>query len=1353
MKDVSCNRLWKFSIKILLGFLSVSVTSIESGFAQSNIVPDNTLGTEPSQINNNNNVNRNGIPSTLIEGGAERGQNLFHSLQELNVGEGRGAYFVVPNDNIQNVLTRVTGNNRSEIFGILGTISNRNFDPSNANLFLINPNGIVFGENASLDINGSFVGTTANAIQFAEQGFFSTINPQPPALLTVNPSAFLFSQINQTASIQNNSIAPAQQSPSGSDAFGLRVPDGKSLLLVGGNVNMNGGELNAYGGRVELGGLAETGTVALDINGNNFRLEFPDNVTRADVSLTNQAKVYVEGAGGGDIVVNAGNVEIREGSFLSAGIGEGLGTPETVAGDVTLNATGEITVADSSIFNNVRRDSRGNGGKINITTESVEVTNGARLNTGISGYGNAGSININARDMVLLNGIDSNGLPTSALTNVEQGAIGNAGNIKITTGSLEVINGALLESRVRGERGDAGNVTIAANDIVSFSGKSNGYFSGVYSTLETGAIGKGGNIDISAGSLSLNNGAQMEALTRGQGNAGNVFVKAIDSVSLADADIFSRVGRGGVGKGGNINIDTNKLSLTDRARLSASTFGEGKAGSVRINATDTVSLTDANIFSTVQAGGVGDGGNIEINAASLTLRDSAQLQTSIRRASDTQPAGRGNAGDVNVNVTGVVDIAGVKNGFPSAIFSRVGTGTIGNGGNITVDAGSLNLAERARLSAATFGEGDAGNVTVTAKDTVSLTDARIFSTVEAEGVGNGGNIHISAGSLSLTNGAFLSADMELAAKGDSGNIYVKTNSVSLDNGSRLSTGIQDNAMGDGGNITVETGSFSAARNSELEVSTRGEGTAGNIKINAKEFSLSSNAALIGDVGSNGKGGGNINLVVEDTISLIGGKTEIAATGETTRITLGVQQGGKGSGGNLTIKANSLVLRDGAFIKASTQGEGAAGNININTKVADISGSSPNSGLSSGLFTSTDTSFKAGDIIIDTEIFRIADGAALSTRTRSGGDGGAIKVDTNLFEGQNGAQLVTTTSGSGKAGNILLNAKDRVTISGVDQKYDARINQIQANEQRIRQLFPEDDAASFQLSLIANNLTETGAASGLFANALNNSTNEGGSIEIKTEQFTIQDRAEVTVSSNGSANAGNLHINADLIRLENQGKFTAFTAAGTGGNILLSNLGLLEMRDRSLISAEALNDANGGNITINAPNGFIVAFPKENSDISANAFRGNGGNVEINSQGIFGIEPRTHETAQSDITASSQLGVAGNVNLTAPDNSGIQNSLTELLENPIDSEALIASSCVVRSNERNGTFFITGAQGFPYRPGDAVPSVYSTVGVQSVPNNTSAKPRRRWKIGDPIVEPSGVYRLENGRRILSRECSR
>ncbi|MBE9214581.1 filamentous hemagglutinin N-terminal domain-containing protein, partial [Plectonema cf. radiosum LEGE 06105] len=714
MNEINYNSLWKFSLKILLGFLSVSVTSIESGFAQSNIVPDNTLGTEPSQINNNNNVNRNGIPSTLIEGGAERGQNLFHSLQELNVGEGRGAYFVVPNDNIQNVLTRVTGNNPSEILGILGTISNRNFDPSNANLFLINPNGIVFGENASLDINGSFVGTTANAIEFAEQGFFSTINPQPPALLTVNPSAFLFSQINQTASIQNNSIADSGIDPAGFNVFGLRVPDGKSLLLVGGNVNMNGGELNAYGGRVELGGLAETGTVALDINGNNFRLEFPDNVTRADVSLTNQAKVYVEGAGGGDIVVNAGNVEITGGSFLSAGIGQGLGTPETVAGDITLDATGEITVADSGsqIRNRVRRDSRG-----------------------------------------------------------------NAGNITVNTGSLNLAEGASLSASTLGE-GKAGSVTVTANDTVSLTDAN------IFSRVEAGGVGNGGNIEINAANLTLRDSAQITTSIRrasdtqsaGRGNAGDVNVNVTGVVDIADrrdtfpSGIRSTVGTGTIGNGGNITVNAGSFNLTEGAELIASTFGEGNAGNVTVTANDTVSLTDANIFSTVEAGGVGKGGNIEINAANLTLRDSAQLQTSTRGASDTQSAGRGNAGDVNVNVTGVVDIAGEKNGFPSAIFSDVETGTIGKGGNITVNAGSLNLAEGAELTAATFGEGNAGSVTVKAKDTVSLTDANIFSRVQAGGVGDGGNITVDAGSFNLTEGASLTAST--FGEGNAGSVTV-----------------------------------------------------------------------------------------------------------------------------------------------------------------------------------------------------------------------------------------------------------------------------------------------------------------------------------------------------------------------------------------------------------------------------------------------------------------------------------------------------------------------------------------------------------------------------------------------------
>ena len=192
---------------VTLGITSLQILSANSCLAQSsNIVTDDSLGNETSQIEKNS--QRIGLPVEIIRGGAQRGINLFHSFREFNVSEGRGAYFFSPNAEIQNILTRVTGSNRSEILGTLGTFGN-----SQPNLLLINPNGILFGENASLDLQGSFVGTTANGVQFGERGVFSATNPKAPALLSVNPSALFFNQVNAQASIQNNSVANLNLSP------------------------------------------------------------------------------------------------------------------------------------------------------------------------------------------------------------------------------------------------------------------------------------------------------------------------------------------------------------------------------------------------------------------------------------------------------------------------------------------------------------------------------------------------------------------------------------------------------------------------------------------------------------------------------------------------------------------------------------------------------------------------------------------------------------------------------------------------------------------------------------------------------------------------------------------------------------------------------------------------------------------------------------------------------------------------------------------------------------------------------------------------------------------------------------
>ncbi|MBD2729108.1 filamentous hemagglutinin N-terminal domain-containing protein [Nostoc sp. FACHB-892] len=1077
--------------------LQTFVFPFNSAFAQ--ITPDSTLPNN-SSVTTQNNI-------STIEGGTQAGSNLFHSFQEFSVPRGGTAFF---NNaaNIQNIISRVTGGSVSEIDGIIRA-------NATANLFLINPNGIVFGANASLNVGGSFVASTANALQFGNIGFFSATDPNIPSpLLTINPSALLFNQINQNAAIQNNSVAFAGKDPAGFDAFGLRVPDGKNLLLVGGNVSIDRGRLNANGGRVELGGLGEPGTILLGVDGDNLSLKFPDNVARTDISLTNQAGIYVTGDSGGNIAVNARNLEILGETLLTAGIGQGLGTPETVAGDITLNATGKIKVAGtgSSVSNLVGLGSLGNGGNITIDSDSFSLQDGAQIAASTLGQGNAGNVNVNVTGAVDITG-EKNGLASGINSFVQRGAVGNGGNITIDSGSLSLRDRAQIAASTLGQ-GNAGNVIVQALDAVTLA---DAYILG---TVGSGGVGKGGNIDINASSLSLKDGAQLatatlrasDTLPAGRGNAGNVNVKVFGKVDIAGrknlffSGIHTLVQTGTVGNGGNITIDSGSFSLRDGALLNASTQGQGNAGNVTVSAIDAVSLANANIFSLVDAGGIGKGGNIDINAAKLSISDSANLQTATLRASATQPAGRGDAGNVNVNVTGIVDIAGKKNGFFSGIVSRVERGTVGNGGNITIDAGSFSLQDGAFLSAETLGQGDAGNVTVRAKNAVSLADtAAIFSTVGSGGVGKGGNIDINAASFSLTDGAQLLTSTSWAS------------------------GNQPAGRGDAGNV--------------------------NVKVT-----------------------GAVNIVGEKN-------------GFVSGISSRVEEGTVGNGGNITIDSGSFSLQDGALFNASTLGQGNAG---------------------------------------------------------------AIKV----------------------------NAADFLTISG--------------------------NSANFTSGLFVNSQSKTGIAGDIIVTSPRVTLDKGGKLNAQSE----------------SGNGGDINLQTDLLLLRRGAQIS--TTAGT-----------------------ALTGGNGGNINIDAPSGFIVAVPSENSDITANAYTGTGGRVDIQAIGIYGIQRRQLPTSLSDITASSEFGVDGTVELNTPDIDP-NSSLVNLPTVPVDTQ--VAQGCTAGSAVAKSSFTITGRGGLPPNPGEALnadavqvdlvslnPEVDNTPAVSTNPMNST--PTR-------IVEAAGWVIAANGDVILT-----
>jgi filamentous hemagglutinin family protein len=1400
---------WQWLLAGSLLFSGIGLFSgIDMGAAVAQPVPDDTLGEERSRVRE--------LDGTidLIEGGATRGRNLFHSFQEFNIDAGRGAYFI-HQLGIDNIFSRVTGGTRSEINGTLGVrgIEGGAFVNSSVNLFLINPNGILFGPNSSLDVGGSFVATTANGIQFGEQGFFSATNPEVPSLLTVDPSALFFNQLSPPASITNDSIAAAGTRPDGQPALGLRVPDGESLLLVGGDIDMGkGGNLNAYGGHIELGGLAAAGTIALDTTNQAFRLSFPDNVSRSNVLLDNDSRVGVRGLRGGNIVVNADRFSALNGGRLVAGT-EGSGD----AGDIVVNAN-QVTLLgvgpsgfQAGLYNiqagSVDAATPSNAGDVIINTESLEAGSGSIISAFTGGRGNSGNVMIRARDTVSLTG----GL---IFTGLGTGAIGGEGDVTIEANSISLSNGSQIDASTFGQ-GNAATITLNARSV-SLTGSGAALFSNVVE----GATGNGGNIVINAETVSIRDGAQLNVNTSGRGNAGNIRITAQDTVTLdgvsGDGRIsfaVSRVESTGNGNGGNITIDADSIFLRNGAQLRTDTDGQGAAGTITLNARDTVALSSTTdqtslIIHGVLPNGVGDGGAVVINANTVLFNDESRIIASTQ--------GTGNAGNVIINAGDRVVFQGEFAGVSTTV-SRSG---IGNAGDVRINTGTLSLTEGAGIFAGSLGQGNGGNVVITARDSVSLDTSLIGGSPLSTAVGQAGNIIIRTGSFSATNRFGLSVNS--SGRGNGGNIeIIARDSVSFSGGGSAQSGISQGGVGNAGDIMIRAGSLSVTSGSQLATASFGQGNAGSIRLRIRDtIRLSGRSGLLTSLGETGVGRGGDITIRTGSLRVLNGATIITSTSGRgaagnvvinagDRIVLDGRQGtslsgvystveptGIGSSGNITVSARSVAATNGAQFLATTFGRGDAGNITINaTDSVVFDGRStrfPNGGFtysgafstvqgnargngqdirintgtlsvtnggrvsaatlargragnlilsardavivdgisrdgfSSGLFTSAESNSpigRGGTIRIHTDRFRVSDGAIVNARTQNRSRGGNIEINANTFEAIGGGQVITTTSQAGQAGAITVNA-DRVLLSGTDANYRERLRE-------------------FGEEVVFNQ----GANSGLFANTRSDSTGDGGRITVNSTNLMLQDGAVVSAQSQGRGMAGNIRLNAsERLQLIN-GDITTTATRSSGGDITVNAdtpSGLVILRGDSDITTNSLG--NGGNITLRGSG--IIAF--DDSDILARSQDARGGNITLDAffsqSGALGSEPPFDGNDRVDVNADGELA-AGII--TTPDTTAIQNSLTGLPDTAIDTDALVANSCVVRSQAEIGTFIITGPGGLPRRPGNTPPSSYPTAPVRSIPDESSD---RFWQLGDEIIEPQGAYQLEDGRWILSRECS-
>ncbi|MBD5655797.1 MAG: S-layer family protein, partial [Candidatus Eremiobacteraeota bacterium] len=431
------------------------------------------------------------------------------------------------------------------------------------------------------------------------------------------------------------------------------------------------------------------------------------------------------------------------------------------------------------------------------------------------------------------------------------------GGINITARSVAVTNGAGLLTTTLGQ-GNAGSITINARDSVTLDGVK------VASTVSEGAFGLGGNINITTGSLALNNGTLLATSTSGRGNAGSITINARDTISLdgvssngsSPSGIFGSVSQGAVGLGGNINITTGSLALTNGAQLLTATSGGGNAGDITINARDTISLdSNSSLFSNVLSNVFGNGGNINITTGSLTVGNGATVETNT--------SGGGNAGSITINARDTIFLDGmgmnsdgtplpssissgdlrpndftIGQGTASSVSSDVSSNVFGNEGNINIATGSLKVTNGAQLNTNNYGQGSGGDITINARDTVVFDGlvgkfaSGALSRVIAGTEGKSGNINITTGSLALTHGAQL--DTTTLGNASAGNVTINArDTVTFDDSSALSS-VAEGAVGTGGTIDITTGALTVTNGAQLSAGTFGEGDAGNVRINARD---------------------------------------------------------------------------------------------------------------------------------------------------------------------------------------------------------------------------------------------------------------------------------------------------------------------------------------------------------------------------------------------------------------------------------------------------------------------------------------------------------------------------------------
>ena len=1022
-------------------------------------------------------------------------------------------------------------------------------------------------------------------------------------------------------------------------------------------------------GNSQAGNININATQAIDIIGNNASSAITSqtlnsksagdiNITTEQLKIQNRGNISSQTNGSG----NAGNITIQ------------------ASDSIFINGTGNATTA---ITTNTYET--GKGGDLNITTGDLTIQNGAQVTAGTFGNGDSGKLSVTA---------DSIHLTTATALSTQTQGKGNSNNLIIQTRTLLVENGAVISASTTGE-GQGGNLTVNSSDSVELRGNN--------SSLQaiTEGSGNAGNVKVTTKQFTVTDGAKASVETRALGSPGDITITT-DALTIGEnAQLSATITPTSTNTagGGSIALNANTLDISGQLGIFAETQGQAPAGSLTINPNDNPNLnirfTD-NGFISARTTASGQGGNIDISAPSLidvrgqgkiTAETSGsgnagsiqftsqQLNLADGVGVSATTTGTGNAGNITMKADTVTITGETAQGNPSYVETEVGSTGVGNGGGITIETGTLLLEKGGFISASTQGQGNAGQISIYARDNVTLAGessqgdtSGVLSEIGSTGVGNSGGITIETGTLSVEKGGFISTNIE--GEGDAGLISIRArDSVTLtgksSQGDPSALISEVGGIGNSRGITLETSTLLLTQGSHVSTSTFGDGNAGNIEIAATTQIDSSGTFFETDLNRN-----------------IGGILAFTTTA--------------GRAGNITIATPLFNLHEGAGVEAFTQGTGSAGRITITSPQAI------NVGESSRISVETSAAGRPGDIVITTDTLNLGTNAQLSATTTATSTnpegGGSININTSDLNIQGKLGIFAETQGQAPAGNLKINPDNNnpdLSIHFTDDGFISALTSASGQGGNIDLSAPNlinisgqgkittETSGTGNAGLIKINSQQLNLSDGLEISASTSSSGTGGSITVNSPQSVSLQNSKLLTQANSTGNAGDINLSTTQLNLNENSAISASSQISTGGNIILENLNNLQVKEGSNISASTV-DGNAGNLQINANqkpvnsielnkgslavkatgtgnSGNLTVNAKtvnldNNSEISASTNSGEGGNIDLNNSNLEKLQLNN-----SNISASTKTGKAGSIDINANQTVDLTNNANITVE--------------------------------------------------------------------------------------------